>query len=138
MVNVTVSDNFGGSETVHFVFNQGGQGPNINLTGTTGNDVIFGTGNSDTLTGNGGEDQFVFAPTSGPTAAQHTITDFNTHLDTIDLRQFTNINTTVDALATAAQQGNDTLLRIDSQDTILLKNVIAANLHASDFIVTPH
>jgi hypothetical protein len=138
MVNVTVSDNFGGSETVHFDFNQGGQGPNINLTGTTGNNVIFGTGNSDTLTGNGGEDQFVFAPTSGPTAAQHTITDFNTHLDTIDLRQFTNINTTADALATAAQQGNDTLLRIDSQDTILLKNVIAANLHASDFIVTPH
>jgi hypothetical protein len=69
MVNVTVSDNFDSSETVHFVFNQGGQGSNINLTGTTGKDVIFATGNSDTLTGNGGEDQFVFAPTSGPTAA---------------------------------------------------------------------
>ncbi|HLG80644.1 MAG TPA: FecR domain-containing protein [Bradyrhizobium sp.] len=138
MVNLTVTDNFGASDTVHFVFNQGGQGPNVSLAGTTGNDVIFGTGNSDTLAGNGGHDQFVFAPTSGQTAAQHTITDFNTHLDTIDLRQFANINTAANALTTATQQGNDTLLTLDPQDTLLLKNVVAANLHASDFIVTPH
>jgi Ca2+-binding RTX toxin-like protein len=138
MVNVTVSDNFGASDTVHFVFNQGGQGPDISLTGTTGNDVIFATGDSDSLTGNGGQDRFVFAPTSGQTAAQHTVTDFNAHLDTIDLRQFTNISSTADALATATQQGNDTLLTIDSHDTILLKNMIVANLHASDFIVTAH
>ncbi|WP_024517755.1 FecR domain-containing protein [Bradyrhizobium sp. Tv2a-2] len=138
MINVTVTDNFGASDTVHFVFNQAGQGPHITLQGTSGDDVIFGTGNSDTLTGNGGHDQFVFAPTNGPAAVQHTITDFNVNLDTIDLRQFTNISTTADALATATQHGNDTLLTIDSQDTILLKNVFVANLHAGDFIVTPH
>jgi Ca2+-binding RTX toxin-like protein len=138
MINVTVSDNFGASDTVHFVFNQAGQGPNITLQGTSGDDVILGTDNSDTLTGNGGHDQFVFAPTNGAAAVQHTITDFNVQLDTIDLRQFTNINTTADALATATQHGNDTLLTIDSQDAILLKNVFVANLHAGDFIVTPH
>jgi len=33
------------------------------------------------------------------------------------------------------QQGSDTLITFDTADTILLKDVNAANLHASDFIV---
>ena len=110
---------------------QAGEGP-ATLTGTAGKDVIFGSGNGDTLTGNGGQDQFVFSPAlSG--AAQHTITDFDVNLDKIDVRQFHAI--TASALPTETQQGNDTLITLDTNDTILLKNVVAANLHASDFIL---
>ena len=34
--------------------------------------------------------------------------------------------------------GADTLITLDTYDTITLKGVAAANLHASDFIVSPH
>ena len=130
-VTLTVTDNHGVTDTVNFVFNEAGEGP-ATLTGTAGKDVIFGSGNGDTLTGNGGQDQFVFSPAlSG--AAQHTITDFDVNLDKIDVRQFHAI--TASALPTETQQGNDTLITLDSNDTILLKNVVAANLHASDFIL---
>jgi hypothetical protein len=138
-VDLTVADNLGASATVHFIFNEAGQGSTISLQGTAGNDVIFATGHDDTLTGNGGLDHFIFKPTLGTNGVvEHTVTDFDANLDTIDLRQFVNIGSTAAALATAAQQGNDTLLTLDSHDTVLLKNVLAANLHAGDFIVTPH
>ena len=61
MVTLTVSDGLGHSDTVHFVFNEAGQGP-VTLTGTSGKDVIFATGSDDTLTGGAGADQFIFAP----------------------------------------------------------------------------
>ena len=32
----------------------------------------------------------------------------------------------------------DTLITLDSHETLLLKNVIATNLHSSDFIISPH
>jgi hypothetical protein len=78
----------------------------------------------------------VFAPTSETAAVEHTITDFVAGLDKIDIRQFGNIGSL--ANLTEAQQGNDTLLTLDSHDSVLLKNVTAANLHASDFIISPH
>jgi len=86
---------------------------------------------------NGGVDQFVFAPTSGLTPVQHTITDFNAQLDTIDLRAFgANVSaSTLIASAEPANGGQDTLITVDSNDSILLKNVHAASLHTSDFIV---
>jgi hypothetical protein len=133
-VNVTVTDSFGAGETVHFIFHEGG-GANITLQGANGNNVVFATGQTDTLIA-GGQDQFVFKPTSGDDKVQHTVVDFNTNTDTIDLRQFGSIGAWTDV--TASQHGNDTVLSLDSHDSILLKNVIAANLHASDFIVTPH
>jgi hypothetical protein len=133
-INVTVTDSFGAGETVHFIFNEGG-GSHVTLQGTSGNNVIFATGHADTLVG-GGQDQFVFKPTSGEDKVQHTVVDFNTSTDTIDVRQFGSIKAWTDV--TATQHGNDTLLTLDSHDSILLKNVLAANLHASDFIVTPH
>ena len=64
---------------------------------------------------------------------QHTITDFVTGLDKIDLRQFSNLSSSL--LPTETQQGSDTLITLDSHDTLLLKNVAAVSLHASDFIV---
>ena len=133
MVTLNATDNFGASETFNFVFNQSNNNTGVHLVGTSGNDVIFATGGSDVLTGGGGQDQFVFKPTGGSTAVQHTITDFNAATDTLDLRQFPTISAS--ALPSETQVGNDTLVTLDSQDTLLLKNVVVSNLHASDFIV---
>ena len=83
------------------------------------------------MTGGGGQDQFVFSDTSSG-SVQHTITDFETTLDRLDLRQFSAIQALTDV--TVAQQGSDTLVTVDSNDTILLQNVLAANLHASNFL----
>jgi Ca2+-binding RTX toxin-like protein len=130
-VNLTVTDNLGNSAAEHFIFNVSGTGNS--LTGTSGNDVIFATGHSDTLTGGGGHDQFVFKETTGTTPVQHTITDFNVNNDTIDLRQFGQINSWTDV--TETQHNGDTLLTLDNHTTVLLKNVLASTLHQSDFII---
>jgi hypothetical protein len=134
-IALTVADSFGATDTVNFVFSEQAA-PNVALQGTAGKDVIFATGHQDILTGGGGADQFVFEPTSETAAVQHTITDFTAGLDKIDVRQFGNIGSLADL--TEAQQGSDTLLTLDSHDSVLLKNVIAANLHASDFIISAH
>ena len=120
-----------GSDTVHFVFNQAGNGNT--LQGTSGKDVIFATEHNDNLTGGGGRDQFVFSDTSSG-SVQHTITDFETTLDRLDLRQFSAIHSVADFNSVLQQVGNDTLITIDGNDTILLQNVLIANIHASNFI----
>ena len=134
-VTVTVADHFGATDTVNFIFNLANppQTTPVVLTGTSGNDVIFGTGYGDVLTGGGGHDQFVFKPNSGPNVAQHTITDFVDGLDKIDIRQF-NAITASSLSGLESQQGNDTQITLDSHDTLILKNVQVANLHNSDFI----
>ena len=103
------------------------------------NEVILAGNGLETLTGNGATDQFVFAPTTGPTPAHYTITNFNPSGDTIDLQQFGHtVVSAADLIANhTSQVGNDTLIAVDSNDSILLKNVHAANLHTSDFLVHP-
>jgi large repetitive protein len=133
-VALTLTDSFGATDTV--IFSEAAAGPNIALQGTAGKDVIFATGHQDILTGGGNADQFVFAPTSDAAAVQHTITDFAPGLDKIDIRQFGDIGSLADIKE--AQQGSDTLLTLDSHDSLLLKNVTVANLHASDFIISAH
>jgi Ca2+-binding RTX toxin-like protein len=133
MVTLTVRDNFGATDTENFVFAQAGSGPNITLQGTSGKDVILATNSQDVLTGAAAPDQFVFAPTSSGPSVQHTITDFQVGVDKIDVRQFSNISAS--ALPIETQQGSDTLITLDSHDTLLMKNVAAISLHASDFIV---
>jgi hypothetical protein len=78
-------------------------------------------------------DVFVFAPTSSGPAVQHTISDFAPGLDKIDIRQFS--NTSSSNLPIETQVGDDTLVTLDSHDSLLLKSVTATNLHASDFIL---
>jgi len=130
---LTVKDNFGLTDSENFVFAQSGAGPNIILQGTSGKDVILATNSQDVLTGGAAQDQFVFAPTSSGPSVQHTITDFHVGEDKIDVRQFSNISAS--ALPTETQQGSDTLVMLDNHDTLLLKNVTATSLHASDFII---
>jgi len=140
-VTLTVADSHGHTDRVHFIFNQGGTGPNVALTGTSGKDIIFATDHADTLTGGVSADQFVFAPETSPSA--DTITDFKAGEDHIDLRAFSlavdssTIGTWLGAHAAAS--GVDTLITFNENgDSITLRNVAVASLHASDFIVSPH
>jgi len=64
---------------------------------------------------------------------QHTITDFDAGIDKLDVRQFSNIMGS--SMPSAVQQGSDTLIILDSHDTLLLKNVVASSVHASDYLV---
>ena len=138
-VALTVTDGFGASDTVNFVFNLASSptAP-VTLTGTSGKDVIFATGNNDTLTGGGGVDQFVFNKTTGT----HTITDFSTINDHIDLTALSSIVTAstlntwlASNVAASTTNPADTVISLGSSETIILHNVLAANVHASDFIV---
>jgi large repetitive protein len=138
-VALTVTDGFGATDTVNFVFNLASSptAP-VTLTGTSDKDVIFATGNNDTLTGSGGADQFVFNKTTGA----HTITDFSTINDHIDLTGLSSIVTAATlntwlASNVAASTTNpaDTVISLGSSETITLHNVLAANVHANDFIV---
>nr|WP_143039703.1 MULTISPECIES: VCBS domain-containing protein [Bradyrhizobium] len=142
-VTFTVADSFGGHDTVHFIFNQGGTGPDITLTGTSGKDVIFATGNNDTLTGGAGADQFVFRPSGN--ANSDTITDFSPGLDHIDLRAFSgtvassNLSSWLASHASVSPTNSaDVLITLDANDAVTLKNVALNNLHVGDFIVSPH
>jgi VCBS repeat-containing protein len=152
-ITLTVTDTTTGLfDTVNFIFNEAGDtGQSVILSGTSGKDVIFATDTNDTLTGGGAKDQFVFAPgwiygSNGPvTDFSHTITDFEIGLDKIDLRQFSDVSST-DALSIVQQQSGDTLVTweqhitppegapVVEHESLLLKNVIAANLKAGDFI----
>ena len=139
-VTFTVTDGFDHSDTVNFIFNQAGQGPDITLTGTPGKDVIFATGHTDTLIGGLGADQFVFRIGDG----NDTITDFAPGQDHIDLRAFF---ATVDTgnivqwlaghAATSTANSADVLITLDEDDSITLKNVAIANLSANDFVLHP-
>jgi VCBS repeat-containing protein len=142
IVTVTATDAHGQSDTLNFVFQQSGDGGAV-LEGTAGKDVIFATGGNDTLTGGASADQFVFAPEYDQSA--DTITDFAQGKDHIDLRAFSafvdtsNIDDWLDShKAPAGVDSSDTLITLDSGDSITLKNVAFTSLHASDFIVSPH
>ena len=125
MVTLTVSDGLGHSDTVHFVFNEAGQGP-VTLAGTSGKDVIFATGADDTLTGGASADQFVFAPGQNPSA--DTITDFTPGQDRIDLRLFSevgsdNINGWLSTHAVQSSTNPADVLITLGNEAITLKNV---------------
>ena len=145
MIVMTVADSLGASDTVNFIFSPGTTGGNgVTLQGTSGKDVIFSTDGPDTLIGGAGSDQFVFSPNPS-NSVQDTIADFVEGVDRIDLREFTGISSAniQDLILTAQTSqangltGNDTRLTLDdaSHTTVLLKNVLATSLAASDFIV---
>jgi hypothetical protein len=142
-VTLTLTDSFGGSDTVHFVFNETGPLGNSNqvtLTGGGGKDIIIATAYDDQIDGGAGADQFVFAPSN--TTNQDTITNFKSGEDHLDIRAFLTVDSAnIDQWLSshAVRQGeSDTLLELDDHDSVLLKGVQISNLHVSDFIVSPH
>jgi hypothetical protein len=85
------------------------------------------------MAGSAANDVFVFAPTSSGPVVERTISDFVAGVDKIDVRQFSNIS--AEHLPIETQLGSDTLVTLDSHDSLLLKNVTVAHLYASDFIL---
>jgi VCBS repeat-containing protein len=140
-VTVTVTDSFGAADSVNFIFNEAGTGPNITLQGTSGKDVIFATGHTDTLTGGASADQFVFRADSGC----DTITDFTPGQDKIDLfdelpfdRGHTgSFNAWINNNCAVEQLASGTLIHLDGDNSILLSNVTKASLAMNDFILHP-
>jgi VCBS repeat-containing protein len=143
IVTVTATDTHGQSDTLNFVFQQSGW-DGAALVGTDEKDIIFATEGNDTLTGNAKADQFVFAPESQYDPSADEITDFMQGEDNIDLRafaQFVNAENMTEWLVDpdhVTTSGGDKLITLDTGDTITLKGLAAASLHASDFIVSPH
>ncbi|MHC2624545.1 hypothetical protein ACVIW2_006577 [Bradyrhizobium huanghuaihaiense] len=87
-----------------------------------------------TLVGTSGQDQFAFTNSTLP--VQSTIVDFELGHDKIDLREFAGIKSFSDIVIT--QQAGGALVTLDDHQSILLKNLVASSLHASDFIVANH
>jgi hypothetical protein len=125
MVKLTVTDASGATDTVNFIFNvvEPPASTPVTLLSTSGKDVLFGTGH---------QDQFVFLASS----KHDTIVDFTAGTDHIDLSALSTVDSGNIAgfLSThMTTVGGDTLITLDTNDTILVRNV--ASLQASDFIV---
>ncbi|MBI3702100.1 MAG: FecR domain-containing protein [Afipia sp.] len=144
-VTVTVTDNTGLSDTLNFVFQQNGPG-SATLIGTTGKDIIFSTEGSDTLTGLAGSDNFEFKIGS----AHDTVTDFETGIDHIVLNDYpapftqgnaASFSSWINTSGAILQTGSDVTIDLNplnaGHDTILLQNVLKANLSMNDFILHP-
>jgi hypothetical protein len=126
-VKFTVTDGSGNSDTVNFIFNQAGQGPDITLTGTPEKDVFFGTES---------HDQFVFAASSN----HDMIMNFTSGQDQIDLSAIVTTNDVEgwfsQHVAVSPTNSQDTLVTIDAADTIVLRNI--TNVSVNDFILHPN
>jgi hypothetical protein len=126
MVTLTVADSHGATDTVNLIFNVANATAPIALASTSQRDVLFGTGY---------QDQFVFAASSN----HDTIIDFTAGTDHIDLSALSSIVTTATLSSFftthVMSHGSDTLITLDSHDTITLRNVPVGSLQTSDFIV---
>ncbi len=109
----------------------GGQGDD-RLFGMEGADSLIGGTGDDRMSGGLGDDTFVFL-TAGTGA--DTITDFTAGAASEDTIEFaTTLFADYAALSAAVtDDGTDATITIAPGDTIVLKGVVAADLHADDF-----
>ncbi|MGF6307469.1 VCBS repeat-containing protein [Bradyrhizobium sp. i1.8.4] len=127
-VTLSVTDGNGASDAVNLIFNvqQNPTAP-VTLTSTGGKDVLFGTA--------GYQDQFVFAPNFN----HDTILNFKPGLDQIDLSAVVStgsVDTWISQhVSVSPTNPADTLITIDSADTITLRNVTPAELGHNDFLL---
>jgi Ca2+-binding RTX toxin-like protein len=105
-----------------------GTSGNDTISGSSWNDTIAGGAGNDTMSGSSGNDTFVFR--SGP--GQDVLTDFTAGSDVLEFRDGIFADAAA-ALAAASVSGNNTLITIDSGNSVLLQNVSLANLQQSDF-----
>lgn len=96
-----------------------------------GDDRFEGGGGHDTVNGGAGSDTFVFAPGFG----RDTIEDFAAGAGAGDLIEIaSSIFADFDSLlAAASQTGADTVITVDAENSITLKNVAKSALHQDDF-----
>jgi hypothetical protein len=90
--------------------------------------IFVSTSENETFTGISASDNFVFRPGFG----HDSIAAFHPGEDVISLDHtlFANINA---VLSSAHAVGTDTVIDHDANNTITLKNIVPANLHATDF-----
>jgi VCBS repeat-containing protein len=141
----TLAANGGHAEVTYITTNNVATSGSNALYGTAGADTINGLGGDDLLIGLGKADTFVFNAASGG-SGHDTIADFTPGQDKISLDYLAfdanDPNDFSNWLRThAAPSGNDVLIDLNvggnslGVETILLKNVAAANLQAADFIL---
>lgn len=131
-LSTTTAQNTGsGSDTLSGFENLTGSSYNDTLTGTTGANLLTGLAGNDSLTGLAGSDTFVFLAGFG----KDTIQDFTAGAGSDDIIAFGNdvFADFASVLAAASQVGSDTLITVNANNTLTLKNVTMANLHADDF-----
>ena len=100
--------------------------------GLGGDDVLNGGLGNDTLTGNSGNDSFIFAADFG----KDIITDFTAGAasdDVIEFRGIAGLASYANVLANAADDGTDTTITLDAENTVVLQNVLVSELHSDDF-----
>jgi VCBS repeat-containing protein len=116
-----------------------------NLRGTAFNDTLTGDGHDNILFGGAGNDTFVFKQNAGG-IGHDTIGDFAPGQDKIELDYAAfapsgqnDFSHWLESHAATVNSGNDVRIDLDGNghDTILLKNVALASLHANDFILPP-
>jgi Ca2+-binding RTX toxin-like protein len=107
-----------------------GKGGDDFLFGGKGNDRLIGGDGNDQLTGGKGHDTFVFGPGFG----HDVIADFS-HADRIEFDGgvFRNFH---EVLAASHQVGNNTVITLDSSNSITLEGVALHSLHAHDFLLS--
>jgi len=105
---------------------------NDSVNGGAGNDWLVGNAGNDTLTGGTGDDRFAFTAGSG----RDTIRDFNNGNDAIDLSGYWKADNQALAFAdvSIAQQGQNTVITLGTNDSIVLERFSAGNLTSQDFI----
>ncbi len=109
------------------------QGGDDVLNGGSGNDNLWGDGMLTDLA-TGGDDTFVFDLDDGA-FGHDVIHDFEAGAGSNDVLQFDlDIGFTefADVIANATDNGTDTIITVDGDNSIVLKNVRVADLHTDD------
>lgn len=110
----------GGNDTVF------GSAGNDTMLGNSGNDYLSGGIGADRLSGGNGNDTFAFGADWG----QDTVTDFRHGTDKLDFKGAGVANL---AALSLTQVGADTVVAFDG-DQVVLQNVLATTLTATDFV----
>ncbi|WP_447971535.1 calcium-binding protein [Nitrospira sp. M1] len=100
------------------------------LAGTEQGDLLTGFAGDDILTGGTGNDTFVFRDTI---FGHDTVTDFTAGEasdDVVETNAFTSFE---DVLLAASDDGANTTITIDAENSITLENVLVSHLHQDDF-----
>ncbi|SFU17535.1 Hemolysin-type calcium-binding repeat-containing protein, partial [Pseudovibrio denitrificans] len=105
---------------------------NDQIFGSTGKDILVGDEGDDKLYGQEGNDTFVFEGTS---FGRDVIEDFAAGHGAGDVIQLkgTGLNSFADVLARINVSGSNTLIQINTTNTITIRNTAPGDLHADDF-----
>ncbi|WP_109315630.1 calcium-binding protein [Pseudovibrio ascidiaceicola] len=107
-----------------------GEAGDDTLTGGEGNDTLTGGEGNDTLTGGLGFDYFIFGENFG----KDIITDFVAGIASEDMILFADtFKSYEEIIAASHEQGLDTIIQLNDENSITLKNVSISDLHVHDF-----